>query len=147
MFNASYRIVGNHFDAEDIMQEAFLAAFMKLNSFSEKVTFGAWLKRIVINKSINYLHKNKKIEWVPLEKIVEPSSESEIHYDSADAKQILAKVNKLPTNYRVAFTLYFLEGYDYEEISQILSISYQNSRVIVSRAKKKFQKLHSSLTL
>lgn len=142
MFNTAFRIINNHFDAEDVMQDAFLTAFTKLNSFKGNVAFGAWLKRIVINKSINYLKKSEKTAWVSLEEVQEPQFEPKPNFNSDNTKEILEIVTKLPTNYKVAFTLYFIEGYDYEEIAQILHISYQNSRVIVSRARKKFQYLY-----
>lgn len=143
MFNTAFRIVNNHFDAEDLMQDAFLTAFSQLNSFKNEATFGAWLKRIVINKSINHLQKLQKVTWVSLETIKEPLFEPQQNFNGVNAKEILEIVTKLPANYKVVFTLYFIEGYDYEEIAQILNISYQNSRVIVSRAKKKFQYLYN----
>ena len=69
MYNVALRIVSDRFEAEDVMQESFLSAFTKLDSFSEKVTFGAWLKRIVINNSITALKKNSRFETEPLEKV------------------------------------------------------------------------------
>ena len=62
MYNTALRIVNDSFEAEDIMQESFLAAFTKLHTFSENVTFGAWLKKIVINNSLTALKKNNRIE-------------------------------------------------------------------------------------
>jgi len=69
MYNTAFRIVNDSFEAEDVMQESFLSAFTKLDSFSEQVTFGAWLKKIVINKSITALRKKNKFETVPIEKV------------------------------------------------------------------------------
>src|SRR6056297_1042691 len=66
MFNTSFRIVNDRMEAEDIMQEAFLKAFDKINTYSGRVSFGAWLKRIVINHSLDEL-KKKKIELDSLE--------------------------------------------------------------------------------
>ena len=142
MYNAAYRIVNNQFEAEDVMQESFLSAFTKLDSWSETVTFGAWLKKIVINKSISALKKNNRFDTVPIEKVTIKSVEDEqIEYSNINPKIILDKVKKLKNNYKVAITLNLIEGYDYEEIAQIMNISYENSRTTVSRAKNKLRQL------
>jgi RNA polymerase sigma-70 factor (ECF subfamily) len=124
------------------MQDSFLSAFTKLDSFSGTVTFGAWLKRIVINNSISALKNKNKLETVPLEKVVYKKSDDEgAKYDAVNVKELLNMVNKLRPNYKVALTLNLIEGYDYEEIAQIMEISYENSRTTVSRAKSKLRQL------
>jgi RNA polymerase sigma-70 factor (ECF subfamily) len=144
MFNTAFRIVNDRFEAEDIMQESFLAAFTKLDSFSGTVTFGAWLKRIVINNSLTALKKNNRLEIVSLEKVTEKATTDEEHdYSLLSAKVILEQISKLKNNYKIAITLNLIEGYDYEEIAQILEISYENSRTTVSRAKQKLKELLS----
>ena len=144
MYNTALRIVNNSFEAEDIMQESFLAAFTKLDSFSGTVTFGAWLKRIVINNSLTALKKNNKFDTVPLEKVIINEVEEEKQdYRLLKASDILNKVSQLKNNYKVAITLNLIEGYDYEEIAQIMNISYENSRTTISRAKNKLRQLLS----
>jgi RNA polymerase sigma-70 factor (ECF subfamily) len=147
MFNTAYRIVQNSFDAEDVMQESFLAAFTKLDSFSGNVTFGAWLKRIVINNSITLLKKNNNFDTVPLEKVNLKENENDEHnvndYSLLKAGDILKKLSQLKNNYKIALTLNLIEGYDYEEIAQIMDISYENSRTTISRAKNKLRHLLS----
>ncbi|WP_298370224.1 RNA polymerase sigma factor [uncultured Lutibacter sp.] len=146
MFNTSFRIVHDSFEAEDIMQESFLAAFTKLNSFSGNVTFGAWLKRIVINNSLTALKKSNRLETVPIEKniIIKCESDETVEaYSNFNFKDILTSLNKLKTNYKVALTLNLIEGYDYEEIGEIMNISYENSRTLISRAKNKLRQLLS----
>ncbi len=76
MFNTAVRILQNTYDAEDVMQEAFLNAFTKLESFKGEVPFGAWLKRIVINKSLTHIKKKNKLQEVNLE-IVDKKLESD----------------------------------------------------------------------
>lgn len=143
MYNTAIRIVNNSFEAEDIMQESFLAAFTKLDSFIGNVTFGAWLKKIVIHKSITALKKNKKFETKLLENftICEDENNENEDFSEASCKEILEKINELKTNYKVAFTLHYIEGYDYEEIAQIMNITYENSRTTISRAKTKLKQL------
>ena len=144
MFNTAFRIMNDRFEAEDIMQESFLSAFTKLDSFSGTVTFGAWLKRIVVNNSLTALKKNNRLETVSLEKVtIKVVNEEKQDYNLLSAKEILNQVSKLKNNYKVAITLNLIEGYDYEEIAQIMDISYENSRTTVSRAKQKLRQLLS----
>jgi len=145
MYNTALRIVNNSFEAEDIMQESFLSAFTKLDSFSGTVTFGAWLKRIVVNNSITALKNKKKLDTISLEKVTIKEVEEEVKQDYSllKASDILNKVSQLKNNYKVAITLNLIEGYDYEEIAQIMDISYENSRTTVSRAKNKLRQLLS----
>ena len=144
MYNTALRIVNDSFEAEDIMQESFLAAFTKLDSFSGTVTFGAWLKRIVINKSLTALKNNNRLDTVPIEKVVINEVEEEQQdYSILKASDILNKVSQLKNNYKVAITLNLIEGYDYEEIAKIMDISYENSRTTISRAKNKLRQLLS----
>ena len=144
MYNTAFRIVNDSFEAEDIMQESFLSAFTKLDSFSGNVTFGAWLKRIVINNSLTALKKNNKFDTVPLEKVdLKEINEERENYSMLKSSDILNKVSQLKNNYKVALTLNLIEGYDYQEIAQIMDISYENSRTTISRAKNKLRQLLS----
>ena len=140
MYNTSFRIVNDSFEAEDIMQESFLAAFTKLDSFSGTVTFGAWLKKIVINKSLTALKQAKKLETIPLEAaVIKDDCNDEIETEGIEPKDILNVMAQLKLNYKIALTLNLIEGYDCEEIAQILNISYENSRTTLSRAKAKLR--------
>jgi RNA polymerase sigma factor (sigma-70 family) len=142
MYNTAHRILKDNFEAEDIMQEAFLTAFTKLNTFKGEVTFGAWLKRIVINKSLTQLKKNKRYQDVKMEVITNDKIEEEaIDYKGLNPKKILNTLQSLKDNYRVVLTLNLIEGYDYEEIAQILNYTNENVRTTVSRAKKKLKQV------
>ena len=141
MFNASLRIVKDRFEAEDIMQDSFLSAFTKLDSLKDTKTFGPWLKRIVINNSIYHYKKNSKYSNVPLDDViykVEESSDSPGDPELTNLKvnQVLETMNELKENYRICLNLHLIEGYDYEEISEILNISQANCRTMISRAKE-----------
>ena len=142
MYNVAYRIVKDSFEAEDIMQDSFLAAFTKLDSIKDTVTFGSWLKRIVINNSIYHFNKNSKYQNVPIDNVlykIEDESQglSEDSFESSNkTKIILNTLNQLKDNYRVALTLNLIEGYDYEEIGDIMNLSYANCRTTISRAKE-----------
>jgi RNA polymerase sigma factor (sigma-70 family) len=139
MFNLAYRMTNNREDAEDILQETFVDCFRNLKTFRFESTFGAWLKTILINRSINYL-KKKKVNLVLQENLpdVNNDDEPEVEYDT---KRIFKGIEMLPDGYRVILTLYLLEGYDHTEIAQILGISESTSKSQYSRAKDKLRKL------
>jgi len=141
MYNTAYRIVKDRAEAEDVMQDSFLTAFTKLDSLKEKVTFGSWLKRIVINNSIYHYNKNSKYNDVPLDDVmykVEDNTGVPENYEFTNlkAQQVLETMNTLKDNYRMCLNLHLIEGYDYEEISEIMNISYANCRTTISRAKE-----------
>ena len=140
MYNTSLRIVNNTGDAEDVVQEAFTDAFRSLEDFHYKSTFGAWLKRIVINKSINCLRK-RKMDMIDIEKTnighlpeEDTTDEQEIQMKVEDIKKA---VGLLPNGYRTVLTLYLFEGYDQEEIAEILQVSHATVRTQYMRAKQK----------
>lgn len=146
MYNTSLRIVKDTAEAEDIMQEAFLTAFKKIESFNGTSTFGAWLKKIVVNKSINAFNKKVKLNEVSyndeLKNEADDSDGVIIREETASekVKMVLKALNQLKENYRVSLTLHLIEGYDYEEICEILDISYANCRTTISRAKESLRK-------
>ncbi|NRA93742.1 MAG: RNA polymerase sigma factor [Psychroserpens sp.] len=142
MYNTSYRIVNDAFKAEDVMQESFLTAFNKLSDLKDKSVFGSWLKRIVINNSI--AEYNNKVNTVDLDsvlyKVEDNNGISETESKNDNVKHILMNIKQLKSNYRVGLTLHLIEGYDYEEISEIMNISYGNCRTMISRAKESLRK-------
>jgi len=141
MYNTAFRIVKDSAEAEDVMQDSFLAAFTKLGSLKDKVTFGSWLKRIVINNSIYHYKKKSKYFDVPLDDVIYKVEDHSGIPENEDltnvkAKQVMNGMKELKDNYRVSLTLHLIEGYDYEEISEIMNISYANCRTTISRAKE-----------
>jgi RNA polymerase sigma factor (sigma-70 family) len=140
MYNTSLRIVNHTGDAEDVIQEAFTDAFRSLEDFHYKSTFGAWLKRIVINKSINQLRK-RKMDLIDIDKTnighlpdEEATDEQEMQMKVEDIKRA---VGLLPNGYRTVLTLYLFEGYDQEEIAEILQVTHATVRTQYMRAKQK----------
>jgi len=141
MYNTSLRIVNNPMEAEDIMQEAFLSAFEKIDAYSGTVSFGAWLKKIVVNKSLDALSKRKEI-FENIDSYIEIKDESDneaTEREELDIKveEIKQAIDALPDGYRVILSLYLLEGYDHDEIAEIMSITSSSSRSQLSRAKQK----------
>jgi len=148
MYNTAYRILNNSFEAEDIMQESFLIAYTKLGTFKAEnkegkndATFGAWLKRIVINKSLTQVKKLNKYNFTPLERIEkERVQENEINnYSALKTQTVISEINNLKDSYSLVLNLHFIEGFDYREMAKIMDISYENVRVLMSRAKHKLK--------
>jgi len=138
MFIIAQRYVKDRFIAEDVMQDAFIKAFKKMDTYKAEVTFGAWLKRIVINQSIDEL-KKRKLELVSINsQLKEPAEEENWQVeDRTTVDEVIKCINKLKEKYRVVLSLYLLEGYDHKEISQILGITEVTSRTNLLRGKKK----------
>ena len=150
MYNTAYRIVKDSFEAEDVMQDAFLLAFTKLNTLKDIKTFGAWLKRIVINNSIHHFNKSNKYNEVPLDDVLYKVEDNEgissdYEFTNLQAKQVIDTMNLLKDNYRVALSLHLIEGYDYEEISTIMDMSYASCRTTISRAKESLRQKMQTL--
>ncbi|UJH92567.1 RNA polymerase sigma factor [Antarcticibacterium sp. 1MA-6-2] len=141
MFIVARRFLRDPFEAEDAMQEAFIKAFAKLHQYQGDVTFGAWLKRIVINKCIDKL-KAKKLELVALNEHILGTVEEDNNWqvdDGIGVEQVKKAMEELPEKYKYPLMLYLIEGYDHEEIADILKISQVASRTLVHRGKKKLQ--------
>ena len=146
MFNTALRIVKDSHWAEDIMQEAFLKAFTKLDSFKGEVTFGAWLKKIVVNHTLDNYKKINRNAMDSLDDIlykVEDDSykeEAKLDFTNMKVQQVMAALQSLKENYRIALTLLYIEGFDQEEISEIMAITPGNCRTTISRAKESLLK-------
>src|SRR5664279_4898991 len=141
MYNTSLRIVNDTMEAEDIMQESFLAAFEKIDTYSGIVSFGAWLKKIVVNRSLDALNKKKAV-FEDIEAHVgirDDSGDDTARYEELDVRveEVKEAIERLPDGYRVILSIYLLEGYDHDEIAEILSINSSTSRSQVSKAKQK----------
>ena len=144
MYNTALRIIKDTTEAEDIMQESFLIAFTKLSMLDDNALFGAWLKRIVINLSLTTSQKKDIHKEVALETIEYALTDSDGVTDedliSIKADTILNTLMQLRDSYSTALSLHLIEGYDYEEICQIMNISYSNCRTLISRAKESLRK-------
>lgn len=146
MYNTALRIVKHNAEAEDIMQESFLNAFTKLHTYKGEVSFGSWLKRIVVNNSIYHYKKQKKFTTSNIEDVMHKVEDNDgvtfehNGYNELKAQKVMETMKNLKDNYRISLTLHLIEGYDYEEISTIMNISYANCRTTISRAKESLRK-------
>ncbi len=144
MFNTCLRIVNNVAEAEDVLQESFTEAFKNLDRFEYRTSFGGWLKQICINRSINQLNK-KRFNWVDIDEADAHNRMEETGIDESEIQIKVTSVKKaimvLPDGYRTVLSLYLLEGYDHEEISEILNVAESTTRTQYMRAKQKLLQL------
>lgn len=137
MFCVAMRFVSSPADAEDITQEAFIKAFQRIDQFEGNVTFGAWLKRIVINRSIDFL-KARKQHFVELQEhrlTIAGETEDWTVEQEVEVEAVKAAIETMPDKYRYVVQLYLVEGYDHQEISEILDLKETTCRTRLMRGK------------
>lgn len=142
----AYRVCRNRTDAEDIVQNAFVSAFQNLYSFKNKGKFSSWFYRIVYNLSLNHVNKqkNKKEDFnfdsERLEEIDISNTSEEIRKKERREK-IDDALAKLPQTDAVIISLYYLEGYSVKEIAQIVSLTDNNVKIKLFRARKTLKEI------
>jgi len=141
MYNTALRIVNQVPDAEDVLQEAFTDAFGQIHQFQQRSSFGTWLKQIVIYKSITLL-KKRKVKWVEMEVADEKATDEYEDDNTGYTVELVRKaIKELPDGYRTVLTLYLVEGYDQEEIAEILGLAHSTVRTQYIRGKDKLLQL------
>jgi RNA polymerase sigma factor (sigma-70 family) len=139
MYGTCLRLMGNRLEAEDVLQESFTEAFKNIAQFEYRTSFGGWLKQICINRCINQL-KKRKYKVVELDEglvmATVPTNEEEDEM-TLKVQEIKQAILRLPDGYRTVLGLYLLEGYDHDEIAEILQLAPATIRSQYMRAKNK----------
>jgi RNA polymerase sigma-70 factor (ECF subfamily) len=134
MYNIAVRFLNNQMDAEDVLQESFVAAFEKLSELTNNDAFGSWLKRIVINNCITQLRK-RKTEFEDVEdygpELISSDDDADLSIDPAI---VHSAIKELPAGGRTILALHALEGYKHREIADMLGISESTSKSQYKRA-------------
>ncbi len=146
MFNTCLRIVNSRHDAEDILQEAFTDAFQQLSQFEKRSTFGAWLKQIVVFKSINFL-KKKKINFLEIDGTADRAEEANAEDTWYTVEMIRELIGELPDGYRTVLSLYLFEGYSHDLIAESLGLAPSTVRTQYMRARQKLLQLLKKKTV
>lgn len=143
MYNVGYRIVHNEEEAQDVLQEAFISAFRNLESYRGDSSFGAWLKRIVVNKAINQVKKRKMDRFPEDERwdVKDEEPKDELENFPFTVEKVKNAILRLPDGYRMVLSLYLLEGYDHNEIAGVLGITESTSKSQFNRSKKKLKEI------
>lgn len=142
MFVVANRFVKNADDAEDVLQESFIKAFQKIHQYKGEVTFGAWLKRIVVNKSIDYLKSKKdkvSIDEQDMQVVAEDDNWNVSAVISID--EVRLAIDQLQEKYKYVVLMFLVEGYDHQEIAEVLNISSSACRTRLSRGKNQLKEL------
>lgn len=140
MYPICLRYLKNEMDAEEVLINAFMRVFEKIDQFEGKGSFEGWIRKITVNEALLYLRKNKSLYLeVDIDMLnYEPDLNfSEKHLEAED---LLHMVAKLPPGYNAVFNLYAIEGYSHKEIADMLGISENTSKSQLSRARILLQK-------
>lgn len=146
MLNISLRIVNNTEEAEDVLQESFVAAFQQIGKIRSDGEFGGYLKRTVINRSIDLIRK-RRIDFQSLDDaryIGEDPPEDDGQYDINLLREC---IRELPDGFRIVISLFIFEDYSHREIGQLLNITEGTSKSQYNRAKKKLAELYHKKTM
>jgi RNA polymerase sigma-70 factor (ECF subfamily) len=136
MFCVAMRFLKNSDDAEDVIQESFIKAFQKMHQFNGEVTFGAWLKRIVINKSIDFLKAKKQVTISLDESYMHVAADDDWSVEEhISISEVELAIKNLPEKYKYVVMMFLIEGFDHSEISQVLNITQSACRTRLLRGK------------
>jgi RNA polymerase sigma factor (sigma-70 family) len=140
MYNVCMRIVNHMGEAEDILQESFVEAFRRIREFRSEATFGSWLKRIVVNRSINSLRKKRPALFEDSSQFEHLADEDcDIDETNLTAMKLMKLVGELSDGYRLVLTLYLFEDYKHSEIAALLNITESTSKSQYNRAKARIR--------
>jgi len=142
MYNVVVRMVNHSEDAEDVIQEVFVKVFRNLHAFQGESTLGAWIKRITVNTTLNFIRKEKRNLSVELADGIEiPDIVEEIDTAKYSMAKIHYAIKQLPERCRVVLSLYLIEGYQHQEIAQILDITASTSKTQYRRGRQLLQEI------
>lgn len=149
VYSLCLRMTGSAADAEDLTQQAFLRLFRRISTFRGESAFATWLHRLVVNEVLMHLRK-KRLQEVSLDEIETREEEPvkrEYGEDDRRLRETIDRLSlnraiaKLPPGYRTAFVLYDVEGYEHNEIAQMMNWSTGNSKSQLHKARRKLRQL------
>lgn len=133
LFAVCLKYSSSYQQAEDNLQDSFLMIFKKIDQYKDKGSFEGWMKRVVINTSLQKYRKQTLFEIVREDHLREP--EIEVDEEEFSVDYLLKIIQELPDRYRQVFNLYALDGYSHKEISEFLNISTGTSKSNLARAR------------
>lgn len=146
VFNSCYRVLLNKEDAEDVTHDTFISAFESSSTTKEVDNTTAWLRRVGINKSLDFLRRQQKFEYNDeIEDLIgnktdfNDTIEDEYEYLEIGPEKIYHAIHLMPKQYSLVLNLFLIEGFDHSEIAQILNIKTSTSRSQLTRAKRKLK--------
>ena len=142
MMGVCLRYCESEQEAEDVLQNGFIAVFMNIASFNNTGSFEGWIRKIIVNTALTNIRKNKKFKQnISLDNVEYMLSTPSQIGDSFSANDLLKVIQQLPQGSRTIFNLYAIEGYTHHEIAEMLNISEGTSKSQYSRARAYLQKV------
>jgi RNA polymerase sigma-70 factor (ECF subfamily) len=142
MFRLCLRYARDRQEAEDLLQEGFIAVFRDLKNYKGSGALGGWIRKVMVNNALQHIRKTKhhfqSIDNVQLSEYEEINIEEE---DQSRVKELTKHLQSLPDGYRTVFNLYVIEGYTHKEIAKVLSISESTSKSQLFKAKGMLRKM------
>jgi len=140
MYGVCLRFARNTLEADDILQEGFIKVFSFLRDFRHEGSLEGWIRRTIVNTAINY-YNSKQNEWkeTGIDKAASFQSVSDDTLEKISTADLLHLIHELPEGYRMVFNLYIIEGYNHQEIAEMLHISENTSKSQLSRARVALQ--------
>jgi len=133
LFGLCLKYSNNYQQAEDNLQDGFITIFNKINQYEDKGSFEGWMKRIVINTTLQKHRKEKYFEIINENLLEDP--EIEVDDEEITTDFLLESIQDLPERYRQIFNLYALDGFSHKEIAEMLNISVGSSKSNLARAR------------
>lgn len=141
MYFVCLRYARHELEAQDMLQDGFIKVFDNITQFKFNGSFEGWIRRIMVNTSLNYCRKSSfKQELIGIEDYQDTVVSSKA-ISKMSEQELLALIQKLPDGYRVVFNLYVIEGYSHKEIGELLNITESTSRSQLAKSRKWMQKL------
>ncbi len=148
LFGVCLKYSRSHAEAEDHLQDGFMIIYQKISQYTNSGSFEGWAKRIMVNNVLQQYRTNKRLEVVTDEYPDQP--EVEIDDENVSLDFLLKIIQELPERYRLVFNLYVIDGYNHQEIADMIGISLGTSKSNLSRAKailkEKIESTGSNLT-
>ena len=142
MLGVCHRYARSSADAEDILQDSFIKVFGKIKQFKSEGSFEGWIRKIVVNTAIkkySLTRYNKELVGYEVNDNLQPAAEP-VAYGHLTEKDLMGLINNLPDGYRLIFNLYVIEGYQHDEIAEVLGIQPGTSRSQLVKARTMLQK-------
>lgn len=145
MMGICLRYSNNNEDAKDILNEGFIKVFRYLHRYQVGTSLEGWIRRIMINTSIDFYRKAIRHRTEDIEYASGTKATGEDAISRYSAKEILSVIQTLPPSYRAVFNLYAIEGYSHKEVANQLGISESTSRSNLVKARTKLKALLAKL--
>lgn len=151
MFGVCLRYAKDFSEAEDTLQDGFVKVFMNIKNFRHEGSLEGWIRRIMVNASLEKFRKNRKLVHVEDISIYESKKVADDVLDKITAEELLELISQLSPRYKMVFNLYVMEGYNHQEISETMGINIGTSKSNLARArdilKNKVHKLYGEIEI